>query len=492
LLFQLLRIVRQLLLPALAALVFSRGNYPFWMVVFIVPAAVGTLVSYLNYTYRFEDDGLVVRKGIVTRNERHVPYARIQNVNLVQGPLHRLLGVAEVRLETAGGTEPEAVMRVLSLDAVETLRSGIAAGRGAAGREDNATGHEAAAPDVAPEVAEETRTLVRLDTRDLVRFGVISNRGLVLVAAALGVLMQSDLIDHEKMVETAKAVLTQLTGNIALPGPLVSAVLVAATVIVLLILLQALSIVWAILRFHGFTLRRRGEDLHAEHGLFTRVSATIPTRRIQLLSVRQGPLHRLFRSATVRVDTAGGRAEQGGESSGQLWLAPILPSERVGWLIGEALPGVSADDLSWSPLAPRARRRVVFRGLAVVTVLSVGAVAGAGLWGLLLPMMGVPLALIHAALFVRHTGWTILNGAVFFRSGWWVRRTSVVRFSKTQVVTVRESPFDRRRDMATVEVDTAGAGRIGHRVRIPYLEAAVARTAADRVGHEAAATVFNW
>ena len=102
------------------------------------------------------------------------------------------------------------------------------------------------------------------------------------------------------------------------------------------------------------------------------------------------------------------------------------------------------------------------------------------------------MALAHATLYVRHTAWAATDRAVFFRSGWWVRRLSVVRFTKTQVVTIHESPFDRRHAMATVEVDTAGAGRLGHRVRIPFLDVNVARATADRLAGEAAATVFHW
>ena len=82
-------------------------------VLFFVPVVVGSLIRYWNYLYRLEGDELIVRDGLVTRNERHVPYARIQNIDLVQNPLHRMLGVAEVRVETAGGEKPEVVMRVL-------------------------------------------------------------------------------------------------------------------------------------------------------------------------------------------------------------------------------------------------------------------------------------------------------------------------------------------------------------------------------------------
>ncbi len=41
---------------------------------------------------------------------------------MLQNPLHRLLGVAEVRVETASGSEPDATLRVLSLADVDRLK----------------------------------------------------------------------------------------------------------------------------------------------------------------------------------------------------------------------------------------------------------------------------------------------------------------------------------------------------------------------------------
>ncbi len=50
----------------------------------------------------------MIRSGLIFRNERHVPFSRIQNVDAIQNVFHRLFGVAEVRVETGGGKEEEA------------------------------------------------------------------------------------------------------------------------------------------------------------------------------------------------------------------------------------------------------------------------------------------------------------------------------------------------------------------------------------------------
>ena len=75
----------------------------------------------------------------------------------------------------------------------------------------------------------------------------------------------------------------------------------------LLIVLRILSVIWAIVRLHGFRLTLAGADLRTEYGLLTRVSATLPLHRIQTLTIRRGLLHRWFDRATVKVETAGAR-----------------------------------------------------------------------------------------------------------------------------------------------------------------------------------------
>jgi membrane protein YdbS with pleckstrin-like domain len=69
---------------------------------------------------------------------------------------------------------------------------------------------------------------------------------------------------------------------------------------------------------------------------------------------------------------------------------------------------------------------------------------------------------------------------------------TIARFSKIQTVSLHESPFDRRAAMASVAVDTAGAGDLSHRVDVPYLARDVAESLSHRLAAEAARTSFRW
>ena len=67
-----------------------------WLLVLFVPAAIASIVRYLTFRLRYDNNELVIRSGLIFRHERHVPFSRIQNVDAIQNVFHRVLGVAEV------------------------------------------------------------------------------------------------------------------------------------------------------------------------------------------------------------------------------------------------------------------------------------------------------------------------------------------------------------------------------------------------------------
>jgi uncharacterized membrane protein YdbT with pleckstrin-like domain len=67
---------------------------------------VGWMLVYLDYElrwYMLSDRAIRIREGIVTVREKTMALANIQNISIKQGPLQRLLGIADVEVKTAGG-----------------------------------------------------------------------------------------------------------------------------------------------------------------------------------------------------------------------------------------------------------------------------------------------------------------------------------------------------------------------------------------------------
>ena len=74
--------------------------------VYLVQLAVGWAVLRLNYElrwYMLSDRAIRIREGITTVREKTIALANVQNIEINQGPLQRLLGIADVEVKTAGG-----------------------------------------------------------------------------------------------------------------------------------------------------------------------------------------------------------------------------------------------------------------------------------------------------------------------------------------------------------------------------------------------------
>ena len=263
-------VIRSAVIPAAIFLVFSQGIAFGWLAgLLVLPAIALGVAHHLSLKYAAREEELVVRDGILRRRERHIRYSRIHNLDEIQSLLHRWVGAVAVKIETASGGKPEAVLH-LSTAAAAQLRSSIFESRGSGASDVDETGPEAT-------------PLVRVPAADLVRLGLIQNRGIVVFAAAVGVLSQgwSDL-GTEQWQRLAAWILGLMESDLDILGLSATAWVAVALLMALAsyLFLALLSIVLAFVRFFGFTLRRGGDDLVARYGLLSRVQVTVPRRRI--------------------------------------------------------------------------------------------------------------------------------------------------------------------------------------------------------------------
>lgn len=488
-LFGLSDAIKQMVLPLIALLFFNvrddtPGPFGPWIVPTIVVALlVRAIWTQLTFRYGFSATGLVIREGMIFRNVRHIEYARIENIDTERGVLHRMLGVAEVRVQTSTGGKPEALISVLDLAAVQHMRERIFA---EAQSTRQSAEQSAAIPD--------EHTLLHLPIGELVRHGLIDNRGMILVAAAFGVLhetgafvLNKELLD--RVLESSPA------AGLAALGLMMQIALGAFTVLAAIVAVRVLSVILAIVTFYDFKLTRIAGDLRARYGLFTRVALTLRTRRIQAVHQTESLLHRWFKRVSLNVDLAGdggGGGEGDGNDSRQKtrWLAPVCPAHAAPELIAAALPTLDwSSEPDWQPLAPGARGRIFRKSLLwSVLILTAPAIWYLRAGALFVVLSCIPLAWMHAHLYVKHTRWALARDAVLFRCGWLNRRLTIVPRDRVQTLSVEASPFDRRSRMASIYVDTAGSSSMSAGIRIRYLGTEVAERLASALYRTAGVT----
>lgn len=70
---------------------------------------VALYIKYRTLRYRFDDEGVWRRQGLLWRHEVNVAYRRIQDIHLSNGLIQRWLGLSTVSIQTAAGSSTPVV-----------------------------------------------------------------------------------------------------------------------------------------------------------------------------------------------------------------------------------------------------------------------------------------------------------------------------------------------------------------------------------------------
>lgn len=389
---------------------------------------------YRRFEYTLTPDTFDIASGVISRRHREIPYRRIQNVDITRSLVQRAMGIAEVRLETAGGTESEAHLRYVGYANAKRLQNEI---------QERTEGTETDTEGIATPEPVVGETLFEISDRELIVLGVASFD--IRVASFLGFLLT--------------IVAPSTLYSILSLAPVDPLLLAGLFLVVIAVLSGLLSGVNEIINNYHFKLSRSGEDLRYERGLLQRYDGSIPLEKVQTLVVRENVIKRYFGYASLVVETAGyAPGQQAIESAS---LVPIADRSRT---IEIAQRIESFQQPTFTRPARRARRRYAFRyailtgGLVVLSFLAhrVGPLDFA--WWTV--AVGFVLAPIAAHVKWAHRGYAIQDDHVVMRHGFWRQQTYIVPYYRVQIVDEIQTILQRRWRIASVVVDTAGASNL--------------------------------
>ena len=408
------------------------------------------VARYRRFEYELTEDTFDVRSGVISRRDREIPYRRIQNVDVSRSVLQRLLGIAAVDLETAGGSSTEGAIRYVTAERADWLRSEIQRRK----RENETENGDSPASSGATEAAaggvsadESETVLFELSSTELALVGALSFDARLI--GLLAFLASGSVPVLSSMLPDLTAIAVTMAGLGVVAALFVGSWLLGAAI--------------AISNYYGFTLSRAGDELRYDRGLFRQYSGSIPTGKVQTLHITDNPAKRLLDYATLTIETAG-YAPGGGGDYGSQAAIPIARRDRVLDLAREI---ETFGDPEFERPPSRVRVRYAIRYLAVVAVLAAIAFGVDRYVAASLPWYGVAglavLAPIAAHYKWAHRGYWLGEDHLLTRSGFWRRGTRVVPYYRIQTVVDTRTVFQRRWNVATVVADTAGSGGfLGH------------------------------
>ena len=386
----------------------------------LVAGAVYGTASWLRTKYWIESDELRVDTGVVSRQSRRIRVDRLQGIDIVQPLVARLFGLAELKMDVAGGGASEGSLAFLPLKEAQDLRDTLLARRDAV-RAARTPGEpvepgpdeQAGSPPPVPE-----QVVAELDLRTLV-VSLLLSPSTVLFAIAAVVL----------------GVVFAVFGEV---GGLAGVVPVVAGF--------ALNLGSKLAAYYRFTVMTTesgsAAGIQVRRGLLELSAQTVALSRVQGVVVTEPLLWRGFGWARLDVALAGYATPDGNGKPSASTLMPVAPRPLVVWLARRVLEHSGSPDLDEVVLSPPPERS---RWVAPVRR------------GFLLAGVGEHL--------------------VVSREGIVTKRTHAVPHARVQSLQVLQGPWQRRLGLADLQVDSP-PGPV--KVRVRHRDAGEARRLLDQ------------
>jgi putative membrane protein len=265
-----------------------------------------------------------------------------------------------------------------------------------------------------------------------------------------------------------------------------------ALVLFALLLMRGLSVLLALVQYHGFRLSEEERRLTVQRGLLSKLRTSVARRRIQAWTLQESFLQRLLKRRSLRIDTAVAEQQGKGEGRALKELAPIATPAACDALVAHLLPHAQWPRTDWVALPVRAWWRMFFPATLVTAVLVTALYVYFREWWALLPLLWLPWSACSAYQQARRAAYVVDDRMVVLRGGWWSRYWRFAEIDKLQALRISRSPLDRRFGTASLWLDTAGANGLAPPLRIRFLPDADAQLLYRRLGAALAHRQLHW
>ncbi|MGW1340427.1 PH domain-containing protein [Kribbella sp. NPDC002412] len=289
----------------------------FGLVAVLVGGILLGALSWWFTKWQLTDDAIRVDSGFLFRRTRIIRFDRIQAIDVAQPFVARLFGMAELRMDVAGGGKSDGKLSYFTFDEAVKLRTILLV----RAKGEHAVEHSAQQPEPEP--------ILTVPTNRLLGATLLSS---TVIASAGGLVW----------LIIATTVLEFHIGLFAgLP-----------------LLLGVVQPIWKqVVGNHGFTLSESHDGLRTKRGLFDVQRQTVPPGRVQGLLITEPIIWRLLGWSRVDLDIAGvaGNPAEGEDDREGAQLLPVGDRGEVAFVLARILPGLDLAQIQMHQAPERAK-----------------------------------------------------------------------------------------------------------------------------------------
>lgn len=415
------------------------------LAVLFVLLAVVAFFRYRNFTFWIDDqnDEFVITDGIFNKTKTLIQLNKIQQVNINQSLLQRIIGVYTLDVDTAGSSKKEGKIRAVSHKLALALKARLLENS-----RERVVSEVISDEKVTTEsISDEIKPFIKVSFFSLFKYGITSNylRTLGLMLAFFFTIYEN----VQRVVDTSKydsQIDSMFEESIAFNAAMIFIGLLLAGILVV-------NVVRVMLRYFNFTIARQKGSMLLSFGLINTKSTIIKPEKVQITTVSQNYFQKKLDILELRIKQATAGEKEQKQSAIEIPGCNARERDAILQLLFRSIPekGVM--------LTPNYRKLVFSIFLTIVLPLGIAYFA-------------IPADVLPDLIWTFPT-WAILRGTLLYfgfrkyrlfihdrfiikQSGAWDVANQIIEPEKIQALSVSQLFWHKSANIGYLTIYTAG------------------------------------
>ncbi len=417
----------------------------FKIALFILPAyfIIRSIVTYKNFLFKVTEDRFILKQGFFTKTNLEIPFDKIQNVHLKQNFVQQLIQVTEVGIETAGGAQTEVTIRALSEDKAKSLKKVLLAN------------HKVQTSEMSDEEVEKPKAKKKvIQSLDLLSMAKVSLSENHLKSFYVTLLFVSSTyyqaIDSFNQLDwSTKWIEYVLENKNAFLG---NVIIVVISLLAAMLLSVLVSFIRVFLKHFEQKVSMEGTRLEISQGLFNKQNIALRKEKLQTLQVISNPIKNYFGLVSLQFKQASSIRVK---SKKTIDILGVKQQEVLAFK-NLFIPIEKEEQSTKNSIHPYYRLQVLLRYLLIS--IGINLFISLRLPSVFFAINGIiiPLFILQAIQKHRKAFYQTNTKYIQIGSGdLWDSKYSYLEWHKMQKISIQETYFQRRRNIATLKILTA-------------------------------------
>ncbi|RKS93978.1 putative membrane protein [Flavobacterium limicola] len=419
------------------------------MLTVFVSIGVISYLKYLNFTFFLdtENDEFIITEGVFNKTKTAIQLRKIQQVNINQSFIQKLIGVYELDVDTAGSNKKEGAIKAISHELALDLKFRLLENeelRTTIGTETTSL------EETEQKLFEAAHPFIKISFLSLLKVGITSNYGR---SIALLVIFFSTIYENFQNFGDESKVYEEKVGSYIDKNLVLQTIL--TSIILLFVVVLVVNVIRTVFKYYDYKITRQKGSLLLSFGLLNTKSTIIKPEKVQITTVKRNYFQKRMGILELKIKQATSGETEERKSIIEIPGCSEAERDSILRLLFHQIPekGVM--------LQPN------FRKLIFSVFLSIGLTLfgflGIGYWlepiifeySYVVPVYVVVIGLIQYFKF-KNNRLFIHENFIIKQSGAWDISNDIIEPSKIQAITTSQLFWHKKLNIGSITLHTAG------------------------------------